>query len=140
VGVNTREEIRRAQPGLGLDEALRGIPGVQVDNRYNYALGERISIRGFGARAQFGVRGVKVLVDGIPATLPDGQTALNHVDLSLLDRAEVIRGPAASVYGNTAGGVIQLETAAPPATPFGQEVGILGGSDGLLRIHSTTGG
>ena len=88
---------------------------MQVDNRFNYALGERISIRGFGARAQFGVRGVKVLVDGIPATFPDGQTALNHVDLSLLSRAEVIRGPASAIYGNTAGGVIQLETEEPPA-------------------------
>lgn len=140
VAVNTEEQIQRAQPGLGLDEALRGIPGVQVDNRFNYALGERISIRGFGARAQFGVRGVKVLVDGIPATLPDGQTALNHVDLSLLSRAEVIRGPASAIYGNTAGGVIQLETEGPPPVPLGQEVGVLGGSDGLFRFHSTTGG
>ncbi len=140
VAVNAEDEIQRAQPGLGLDEALRGIPGVQVDNRFNYALGERISIRGFGARAQFGVRGVKVLVDGIPATLPDGQTALNHVDLSLLRRAEVIRGPASAIYGNTAGGVIQLESEEPPAERLGQEVGVLGGSDGLLRFHSTTGG
>lgn len=140
VAVNGEEQIQRAQPGLGLDEALRGIPGVQVDNRFNYALGERISIRGFGARAQFGVRGIKVFVDGIPATFPDGQTALNHVDLSLLSRAEVIRGPASAIYGNTAGGVIQLETEAPPEARLGQEVGVLGGSDGLLRVHSTTGG
>src|SRR5690349_2081826 len=62
VSVNTQHEIQLARPGLGLDEALRTIPGVQVDNRYNYALGERISIRGFGARAQFGVRGIRVLV------------------------------------------------------------------------------
>lgn len=106
-------EIQRARPGLALDEALRGVPGVQVDNRYNYALGERISIRGFGARAQFGVRGVKVLLDGIPATLPDGQTTLNQVDLGALSRVEVLRGPASALYGNAAGGVILLESEVP---------------------------
>lgn len=140
VGVNTESQIQRARPGLGLDEALRGIPGVQVDNRFNYALGERISIRGFGARAQFGVRGIKVLVDGIPATLPDGQTTLNHVDLGFLRRAEVIRGPASALYGNAAGGVIQLQSEEPPPVPIGQEFGVIAGGDGLLRIHSTTGG
>jgi iron complex outermembrane recepter protein len=81
----------------------------------------RISVRGFGARAQFGVRGVRVLVDGIPATLPDGQTALSHVDLSTVRRAEVVRGPASALYGNTAGGVIQLETERPPEVRLGQE-------------------
>ena len=140
VAVTTRDEIQRAKPGLGLDEALVAVPGVQVDNRFNYALGERISIRGFGARAQFGVRGVKVLLDGIPATLPDGQTTLNQVDLSALGRAEVIRGPASALYGNAAGGVLQLETELPPPTPLTQEVGVVAGSDKLLRIHSTTGG
>lgn len=140
VSVSEITQIQRAKPGLGLDEALRGIPGVQVDNRYNYALGERISIRGFGARSQFGVRGVKVLVDGIPATLPDGQTALSHVDLGFLRRAEVIRGPASSLWGNTAGGVIQLESERAPPVPLSQEVGVIAGSNGLLRAHSTTGG
>jgi iron complex outermembrane recepter protein len=140
IAVNDETRIRRGQPGLGLDEALRGIPGVQVDNRYNFAVGERISVRGFGARAQFGVRGVRVLVDGIPATLPDGQTALSHVDLSTVVRAEVIRGPASALYGNTAGGVIQLETSPPPRAAIGQEVRVVGGSNGLLRLHSSTGG
>jgi iron complex outermembrane recepter protein len=140
VGVNDADRIQRGRPGLALDEALRGIPGVQVDNRFNWALGERISVRGFGARAQFGVRGVRVLVDGIPATLPDGQTALSHVDLATVRRAEVVRGPASALYGNTAGGVIQLETASPPEAPLGQEVGVIGGSNGLLRLHSSTGG
>ncbi|MDQ3604827.1 MAG: TonB-dependent receptor [Gemmatimonadota bacterium] len=140
VAVNGRAEIQRAKPGLGLDEALFGIPGIQVDNRYNYALGERISIRGFGARAQFGVRGVKVIVDGIPATLPDGQTTLNHVDLGSLGRAEVIRGPASALYGNAAGGVIQLETEPPPPVPLGQEFMVIAGENGLLRLQSATGG
>ena len=140
VSVSTRDAIQEARAGLALDEALRGIPGVQVDNRYNYALGERISIRGFGARAQFGVRGVKVLVDGIPATMPDGQTTLNHVDLGVIGRAEVVRGPASAAYGNAAGGVILLETQPPPAGPLRQELRVVGGGDGLLRTQSTTAG
>lgn len=110
IATTDREAIQRGKPGFSLDEALAGIPGVQVDNRFNYALGERISIRGFGARAQFGVRGVRVVLDGIPMTLADGQTALNNVDVTKLSRAEVIRGPASSLHGNASGGVIQLET------------------------------
>ncbi len=140
VSVNDAAEIQAGNPGLGLGEALRGIPGVQVDNRYNYALGDRIVVRGFGARAQFGVRGVKVIVDGIPATLPDGQTSLSHVDLGTLARAEVIRGPASVLYGNAAGGVIELRTQRPPTEPLVQELGVTAGSSGLLRLHSSTGG
>lgn len=140
VAAKTTDEIQRARPGLGLDEALGGIPGVQVDDRYNYALGDRISIRGFGARSPFGVRGVTVVVDGIPATLPDGTTNLNHVDLGFLRRVEVMRGPASSLYGNSAGGVIHFESELPPAVPISQEVGVVAGSDGLLRLNSTTGG
>jgi iron complex outermembrane recepter protein len=140
VAVNGEAEVQRARPGLGMDEALGGIPGVQVDDRYNYALGDRISIRGFGARTPFGVRGVTVLVDGIPATLPDGTTNLNHLDLSFLRRAEVLRGPASALYGNSAGGVIQFETELPPPVPFSEEIGVVAGSDGLLRLNSTTGG
>lgn len=140
VSVNEGPELRRGRPGLALDETLRAIPGVQVDNRYNFALGERISIRGFGARSQFGVRGVKVLVDGIPATFPDGQTSLSHVDLGLIQRTEVIRGPAAALYGNTAGGVIQLTTQDPSDRPIAEEAEIVSGSDGLMRLRSTTSG
>lgn len=140
VSVTGEGEIRRARPGLGLDEALRAVPGVQVENRFNYALGERISVRGFGARAQFGVRGVRVLVDGIPATLPDGQTTLNHVDPSALGRAEVVRGPASALYGNASGGVIQLFSAPPPDAVLGATYRVVGGADGLLRLQSTVGG
>lgn len=140
VDANTEAQIQRGRPGLGLGEALGGIPGLQVDDRYNYALGDRISIRGFGARTPFGVRGVNVTVDGIPATLPDGNTNLNHVDLSVLSRAEVIRGPASSLYGNAAGGVIQFETEVPGDARLSQEVGVVAGSDGLLRLNSTTAG
>src|SRR5262249_26331652 len=110
VGVATRDQIQRGKPGFALDEALSGIPGVQVDNRFNYALGERISVRGFGRGSQFGVRGVRVLLDGIPMTLADGQTSLSNVDVSQLARAEVLRGPASAMYGNASGGVIQLQS------------------------------
>ncbi len=140
LAVVTGSEIRRAQPGLSLQEALVAVPGVQVDNRYNYALGDRISIRGFGARSQFGVRGVRVLLDGIPLTLPDGQTALSNVDPAVLGRVEVVRGPASLLYGNAAGGVIQLQTRPPPEVTFAQEVRVAAGADGLLRTSATGGG
>ena len=137
VGVATRDEIQRGKPGLALDEALALIPGVQVDNRFNYALGERISVRGIGARAQFGVRGVRVILDGVPMTLADGQTTLNNVDVGSLDRAEVIRGPASALHGNAAGGVIQLESGRPdPGTAGrGGELRITGGAHGLMRTE-----
>lgn len=140
VSVVRQAEIRAGRPGLALTEALTAVPGVQVDNRFNYALGERISVRGFGARAQFGVRGVRVLVDGIPATLPDGQTTLNHVDPAALGRAEIIRGPASALYGNASGGVIHLSSAPAPAAPLASEHRVLAGAHGLLRAETSVGG
>ncbi|HEX8907191.1 MAG TPA: TonB-dependent receptor, partial [Longimicrobiaceae bacterium] len=110
------------------------------ENRFNYALGERIAVRGLGARAQFGVRGVRVLVDGLPATMPDGQTTLNHVDVGSIGRAEVIRGPASALYGNASGGVIRLSTLPPPPVPLGSEYRATAGADGLLRLQSWAGG
>jgi iron complex outermembrane receptor protein len=141
VGVATREDIQRAKPGLALDEALQGIAGVQVDNRFNYALGERISIRGFGARAQFGVRGIRVLLDGIPMTLADGQTSLNNIDVGTLARAEVVRGPASSIYGNATGGVVQLRTDDLDEASLrrvGGDARLSLGADGLARYQIGT--
>ena len=141
VGVVTREEIQRGKPGFALDEALATMPGVQVDNRFNYALGERISIRGFGARAQFGVRGVRVLLDGIPMTTADGQTSLNNVDVAALARVEVVRGPSSSLHGNAAGGVIQLESDRGDEFAHkrgGGELRYSGGADGLSRFQIMT--
>jgi iron complex outermembrane receptor protein len=140
VSVAGGQAQRQAKPGLALNEPLAGIPGVQVENRFNYALGERILVRGFGARAQFGVRGVRVLLDGIPATLPDGQTNLNHVDVGSVARAEVIRGPASALYGNASGGVIRLSTLPAPPVPLGSEYRATGGADGLLRLQSSAAG
>jgi len=132
-------ELNRARPGLALDQVLLAVPGVQVDNRFNPALGERVSVRGFGARAQFGVRGVRVLVDGVPATFPDGQSALNHVDPAALARVEVVRGPAAALYGNASGGVIRLESTVSEG-PDALAATLSGGPDGTWRGSVTAGG
>ncbi len=113
VTVVAPSDAARVRAPLALDDALRAVPGLAVTNRYNIALGERITIRGFGARTQFGVRGVHVDVDGVPATMPDGQTTLSHVDPGTIARSEVLRGPASSLYGNAAGGVVRLTTVSP---------------------------
>jgi iron complex outermembrane receptor protein len=126
------------QPRLALGETLTGVPGVQVQNRYNYAQGDRVSVRGLGARTPFGIRGVRILVDGIPATLADGQTTLDQLDLSTVDRIEAIRGPSSSLYGNASGGVIRFESLPPTVSGFRQRFGALGGSNGLVRLESST--
>ena len=105
------------EQGLSLDAALQHVPGVFAQNRYNLAQGLRPAIRGFGARAAFGVRGIRVLVDGVPLTLPDGQTALDALDPGLIEQVEVLRGPASALFGNAAGGVISLRSRAPDDTP-----------------------
>jgi iron complex outermembrane receptor protein len=139
VDVATETELRLGKTGTFIEEALGGLAGVQVQNRFNFAVGERLAIRGFGARAQFGVRGVKILVDGIPATMPDGQSSLDHLDLGTLGRAEVLRGPGSALYGNAAGGVLTLQTRAPP-TGVRQEATVVGGSNGLLDVDAITSG
>jgi len=140
VSVIGESDLRIGKSGMFLEEALQSLPGVQVQNRFNYAVGERVTIRGFGSRAQFGVRGIHVVVDGIPATLPDGQSTLDHVDIASLGRVEALRGPASAMYGNASGGVLRFETEIPADTPVREEVTTVGGSDGLLRLQSTTTG
>lgn len=140
VSVVGGDDLRTGKTGMFLEEALEGLPGIQVQNRYNYAVGERVTIRGFGARAQFGVRGIHAVVDGVPATLPDGQSTLDHVNIASLGRVEALRGPAAALYGNAAGGVLRFETEIPAAAPLRQEVDVVAGEDGLLRLQSTTSG
>ena len=105
-----RPQISGARPTWGLDEALASVPGVYASNRYNFSQDQRISIRGFGARSAFAVRGIKVLVDGIPQTLPDGQGQLTNLELGEVDRIEVLRGSASALYGNATGGVISIWT------------------------------
>jgi outer membrane receptor protein involved in Fe transport len=113
VSVLGEELGTRGRSDASIEEALHGLPGVQVQNRFNDAVGEQISIRGFGARSGFGVRGIQVVVDGIPATLPDGQSSLDHLDLGSLGRVEALRGPGAALYGNAAGGVLTFDTRSP---------------------------
>ena len=99
-----KEDIQTGQPTLTLDESLSTLPGIFIQNPYNFAQGLRLSIRGFGARSPFGVRGIKILVDEIPQTLPDGISQLDAVDPGIIDHIEVLRGPSASLYGNASGG------------------------------------
>jgi len=128
VGVLNRGDLRRGRQTIGLDEALNDLPGVVVANRYNFSLDQRISIRGFGSRANFGVRGVKVLLDGVPQTLPDGQSQLTNVEFGVIDRAEVLRGSSSSLYGNASGGVIAFHTEAAAPAPVAQRVRVQGGT------------
>lgn len=133
VGILGERELRQGRSGAFLSEALQGLPGVQVQNRHNFAVGERVSIRGFGGRAQFGVRGIRVVVDGIPATLPDGQTTIDHLDIGSLGRVEVVRGTASALFGNASGGVLAFRTRAPAPDPVRLTVETMGGSHGLFR-------
>ncbi len=112
-----RETIESAGPQVNLSESLNRIPGLTILNRQNYAQDLQLSIRGFGSRAAFGIRGIRLLIDGIPATTPDGQGQGSSISLTSTDRIEVLRGPLAQMYGNSAGGVIQAFTRDAPETP-----------------------
>lgn len=136
----TARDATVARPGFALDEVLGSLGGVQVHTRLNFAQGDRISIRGLGAQAQFGVRGVRVIVDDIPATLADGQTELSNIDLGSLGAAEVIRGPASSLYGNGIGGVVTLQTRPAPAGELVPLLRLVRGADALIRVQVGAGG
>ena len=122
-----------------MDEALSRVPGLFMQNRYNFAQDLRVSIRGFGARAQFGIRGIKVLVDGIPETLPDGQGSVDSIDLGATSQIEVIRGPSSSLYGNASGGVISLTSEGGGSEPYAQ-VRVAAGGYGFEKSQIKTGG
>lgn len=111
---------------VNLSETLKGVPGLQLNNRENYAQDLQISMRGFGARSTFGVRGVRLYVDGIPATMPDGQGQTSNIDLNSLDHIEVLSGPFSSLYGNSSGGTIltqSREGQGPDSVTFGYSGG-----------------
>ena len=95
---------------VNLTEVVKGIPSVQLRNRENYAQDLQLSMRGFGARSTFGVRGIRLYTDGIPATMPDGQGQTSNIDLSSLSHLEVLTGPFSSLYGNSSGGVVLATT------------------------------
>ena len=134
-----REAIEAAGPGVNLSEAISRIPGITALNRQNYAQDLQLSIRGSGARSPFGIRGARLIVDGIPATMPDGQGQASTVSLGSAERIEVLRGPLAQLYGNASSGVVQVFTADGPAKP---EVGfsVDTGSNGLRRYGLNAGG
>lgn len=153
ISVVGKERIQVATQQLGLDEALVGVPGLYMQNRYNFAQDLRISLRGFGARSGFGIRGIKVLVDGIPETLPDGQAGVDSIDLGSAENIEVLRGPASSLFGNAAGGVIAVTSELGSADPYVEgriaageygysqfqlkSAGELGSSDYLFNVSRT---
>lgn len=118
VSVVNGDEMRQAAPRVNLSESLGAVPGLQVQNRQNYAQDLQLSIRGFGSRTTYGVRGLRIYVDGIPATMPDGQGQTSNIDIGSVDTIEVLRGPFSALYGNSSGGVINVtsQTGTQPPT------------------------
>jgi iron complex outermembrane receptor protein len=127
------EQIRDTHMRVNASESLVAVPGLVIQNRQNYAQDLQISSRGFGARSTFGVRGVRLIADGIPATMPDGQGQAATFNLDVADRFEVLRGPFSVVYGNHSGGVIQLFTREGRGRPV-LESTMSGGSDGMWKV------
>lgn len=127
------DSARPGQKHTAIDETLSLIPGVAVTNRNNPSQDARLSIRGFGARSTFGVRGVRVLRDGMPLTLPDGQTPLDYLSLESVGRIEVMRGAASALYGNASGGVIDIRSSPPTSAPFAATIHQLAGNNSFLR-------
>jgi iron complex outermembrane receptor protein len=136
IGSVDRDTIHEAGPMVNLSESLNRVPGVSVLNRQNYAQDLQLSIRGFGSRSTFGIRGVRLIVDGIPATMPDGQGQASNVSLASASRIEVLRGPLALLYGNAAGGVVQVFTEAGAPVPTVTLTGTAGSFD--LRREGVT--
>lgn len=139
VGVVEEAEIQSGQQQLSLGESVSRIPGVFLQNPYNYAQDLRISIRGFGARVNFGIRGIKILVDGIPNTLPDGQGEVDSIDLGTAGQIDVLRGAASSLYGNASGGLISVITERAPERKFA-DLRAAGGDFGYWKYQAKTGG
>ena len=133
VGVVDADQLRAAGPMVNLSEALARVPGLVVSNRHNYAQDLQINSRGFGARASFGVRGLRLYADGLPASGPDGQGQVTSFDLAGAQRIEVLRGPFSALYGNSSGGVIALVSAAPTKRELTLDVDA--GSDGLRQAR-----
>ena len=127
-----QDVIEAAGPRVNLSESLNRVPGISVLNRQNYAQDLQLSIRGSGARSPFGIRGARLIVDGIPATMPDGQGQASTISLPSAQRIEVLRGPLAQLYGNSAGGVVQVFTADGPERPE-LRMTLDAGPDGLRR-------
>lgn len=129
IDVVEQKNIQDGQQQMFLSESLIRVPGITAQNRNNQAQDPQISTRGFGSRSAFGVRGVRVYVDGIPLTMPDGQGQPGVVDLAAVKSIEIMRGPFSSLYGNSSGGVIQMMTKDAPQTPYMSGTAMYGSYD-----------
>jgi iron complex outermembrane receptor protein len=132
------KEIQQGKKLISLEETLQSVPGIFVNNRNNFSLGDRISIRGVGSRSSFGVRGLKLIIDEIPLTMADGQSQLNNIDLSTAGEIDIIKGPGASLFGNAAGGIIQIHTMEIEGPGF-IEPQMVVGSYGLFQMRAKAG-
>ena len=132
ISLVNQQEIQNGTQLLGLDESLVRVPGLYIQNRYNFSGDLRVALRGFGARSSFGIRGIRVYVDGIPETLPDGQSGVDSIDLGSARSIEVLRGPASSLYGNASGGVIAVTSELGDTDPY-VEGRAAGGDFGFLQ-------
>ncbi len=135
----SKRDIQLGRQQVGLDESLAAVPGLFMQDRYNFAQDLRIAIRGFGARSNFGIRGVKIIVDGIPESLPDGQGQSDGIDIGSVEQIEVIRGPSSSLYGNASGGVINITSERGPVEPF-LEARLSSGEYGFENVQIKAGG
>lgn len=139
VGVVDARMLKSGRPQINLAETLNSVPGVDVRDRQNSAQDLQLQIRGYGARSTFGVRGIQLRADGVPLTAPDGQGAVSNLLIGSLDRVEVLRGPLAYQYGNSAGGVIAAYSLAPPDR-LGGELTFSAGDNGSWREALAIGG
>ncbi len=133
-----KSEILLGQRQLVLNESLASVPGLYTLNAENFAQDLRVAIRGFGSRAAFGIRGIKILMDGIPESTPDGQAQVDNIDMGFISRAEVLRGPTSALYGNASGGVIVLSSHLPPEGSMA-ETRITGGDFNFLQQRISVG-
>jgi iron complex outermembrane receptor protein len=134
------DSARPGQTHLLVDQTLFLLPGITVANRTNPSQDPRVSIRGFGARSAFGVRSIRILRDGMPLTLPDGQTPIDYLDLESVGRVEAIRGTASALYGNAAGGVIDIRSVGPPLMPVAAQLRTWFGDNATRRVTGVVGG
>lgn len=138
ISLLNKNQIQRAQAQLSLNESLVALPGVFSLNADNFSQDLRISIRGFGARSAFGIRGIRLFVDGLPESTPDGQADVDNVDAGALQRLELLRGASAGLYGNASGGVLNISTEEPSQQAFAEVQSLLG-SFGFQRYQAKTG-